>query len=373
MEKSLLRFTEELYAAVVSSQKGSFHNTCLCPYSVYTALSCILCGCDGETRTQLAKTLHLPETGICKESAGVLKKMITCGSEVEISSANGVFIESSAHIHNNFVSEIKELFHSEVKNVDFSKHPENARREVNQWVSGATHHKITELLPQGTVTCDTKLVLGSAMYFKGAWEVPFNPDETTNGEFHKLGGGTCPVKMMRRKGYFNIEEEIVDGVIGLKLPFKDTRYELLIMLPRDNGEFPNFVHQICNTSKLQEILETPFHSQMAHVTVPRFKLSMNPSLGLKDTLKSMGVQKLFADADLRKIADMPLFVSDVVHQAVLEVNEAGAVAAAAAGACVANRAMLRPIEFCADHAFVVAVIVDKTVPLFIGHVTAAEE
>lgn len=54
-------------------------------------------------------------------------------------------------------------------------------------------------------------------------------------------------------------------------------------------------------------------------------------------------------------------------------NEAGAVAAAAAGACMANRSMLQPIEFRADHAFVVAVIVDKTVPLFIGHVTAAEE
>lgn len=96
---------------------GSFHNTCLCPYSVYTALSCTLCGCDGETKTQLAKTLHLPETGVCKESASVLKKMISCGSEVEISSANGLFIESSARIHNNFISETKELFHSEVKNV----------------------------------------------------------------------------------------------------------------------------------------------------------------------------------------------------------------------------------------------------------------
>lgn len=97
------------------------------------------------------------------------------------------------------------------------------------------------------------------------------------------------------------------------------RYELLIMLPRDNTEFPNFVHQICNTNKLQEILEAPFYSQMAHVMVPRFKLSMTPSLELKDTLKSMGVQKLFADADLKKIAGIPLFVSDVVHQAVLEV------------------------------------------------------
>nr|QJI54819.1 serine protease inhibitor 1 [Fasciola hepatica] len=374
MEKSLLKFSQELYGSTVSDQKkNTFHNTCLCPYSVYTALSSTLCGCDGETKKQLANALHLPVTGICKDTASTLKKLISCASEVEISSANKIFVENSAHIHQSFINEVKELFESEPKNVDFAKNPDNARKEMNQWVSSATHDKIKELFSPGSVSCNTRLVLGNAVYFKGAWKTPFNPADTFQGQFHKLGGDTCPVKMMRRNGNFNIEEEILDGVNALKLPFKDTRYELLIILPENNEQFPALVKTISETDKLERILDAPFHSQMARVRVPRFKLAMTPSLALKDTLKEMGITRLFGDADLRKIADEPLFVSDVVHQAVLEVNEAGAVASAASGVCVSNRAMLQPIEFCADHAFVVAVVVDKKVPLFIGHVTSAEE
>ncbi|TPP39637.1 hypothetical protein FGIG_08940 [Fasciola gigantica] len=235
---------------------------------------------------------------------------------------------------------------------------------MNQWVSSATHDKIKELFPPGSVSCNTRLVLGNAVYFKA---------DTFQGQFHKLGGDTCPVKMMRRNGNFYIEEGILDGVNALKLPFKDTRYELLIILPENNEQFSALVKTISETDKLERILDAPFYSQMARVRVPRFKLAMTPSLALKDTLKEMGITRLFGDADLRKIADEPLFVSDVVHQAVLEVNEAGAVASAASGVCVSNRSMCQPIEFCADHAFVVAVIVDKKVPLFIGHVTSAEE
>ncbi|TPP39636.1 hypothetical protein FGIG_08939 [Fasciola gigantica] len=114
-------------------------------------------------------------------------------------------------------------------------------------------------------------------------------------------------------------------------PHSHDRYELLIILPENNEQFSVLVKTISETDKLGRILDAPFYSQMARVRVPRFKLAMTPSLALKDTLKEMGITRLFGDADLRKIADEPLFVSDVVHQAVLEVNKTDAVASAASG------------------------------------------
>ncbi|VDP85234.1 unnamed protein product [Echinostoma caproni] len=222
--------------------------------------------------------------------------------------------------------------------VDFRHNHEAARGEINHWASNATHQRIKELFPQGTIDQDTRLVLGNAVFFKviSATGVEWFP-------FSSLPISFC------------------------------FRFELLMMLPKSNEEFPAFVEAITKPGELEKVLESPFYDQMAHVMIPRFKLSMLRSLNLKNTLKSMGVTHLFENADLRKISDDPLFVSDVVHQAVLEVNEAGAVATGATGVGIANRSLLRPIVFNANHAFVVAVIVDKKYPLFMGHVTVAEE
>ncbi len=57
---------------------------------------------------------------------------------------------------------------------------EGAREEINKWVPEATNHLITSLLPRGSVTSSTRLVLANAIYFNGTWSEPFVKKHTTN-------------------------------------------------------------------------------------------------------------------------------------------------------------------------------------------------
>uniref|UniRef100_A0A4D5RUP1 Putative serpin n=1 Tax=Ixodes scapularis TaxID=6945 RepID=A0A4D5RUP1_IXOSC len=124
----------------------------------------------------------------------------------------------------------------------------------------------------------------------------------------------------------------------------------LYLLPRGNEGIEGFKHNLTE-NHLQDIIG---HVEPRKVTVslPKFKLEAEYSL--KDNLKNLGITEMFsAQADLSGItSDAGLTVSDVVHKAVVEVNEEGTEAAAASGVVAVNRLIGVPsLEFNVNQPF----------------------
>ena len=77
------------------------------------------------------------------------------------------------------------------------------------------------------------------------------------------------------------------------------------------------------------------------VSLPRFKIET--TFRLKSMLDSLGAGLAFSDAaDFSGIVEEPLKISEVIHKAVVEVNEAGTEAAAATAAAMAVAAARMP-------------------------------
>ena len=74
------------------------------------------------------------------------------------------------------------------------------------------------------------------------------------------------------------------------------------------------------------------------MVLPKFEMDFKWE-NLEETLKGLGVKTLFDEknANLNNISDEDLFVSEVVHKAVVKVNEEGSEAAAASGAVLSER------------------------------------
>ena len=66
--------------------------------------------------------------------------------------------------------------------------PAQAALQVNSWVEKFTTGLIKDVLPPGSVGSDTRLVLSSALYFKGAWTEKFDASKTKDDKFHLLDG-----------------------------------------------------------------------------------------------------------------------------------------------------------------------------------------
>ncbi|XP_039778376.1 serpin-Z2B-like [Panicum virgatum] len=78
-----------------------------------------------------------------------------------------------------------------------SSPPEEATKKINRWVSKATKHLTTSILPQGSVRSNTALVLANAIYFKGRWSMSFAKKDTETRPFQQLDGSYVNTLFMR--------------------------------------------------------------------------------------------------------------------------------------------------------------------------------
>jgi len=111
----------------------------------------------------------------------------------------------------------------------------------------------------------------------------------------------------------------------VSLPYKSSM-QATIILPRDNSKIPSIIDSFKSDSELK--FPSLFKSQKVTLSFPKFKLEYETSL--PDILKELGLNRAFTpQAQFSKISEVPLFISNVIHKTVLEVDEKGTEAAAA--------------------------------------------
>jgi serine protease inhibitor len=120
-------------------------------------------------------------------------------SSYELSSANRLYFRKDEDLKEC----VTDLFKDEIQKLDFQGNPDQAREDINAWVSGQTKNRITDLLPSGAITPLTNVVLVNAGYFKGLWQSQFQPENTRKSVFYMSASEQTLVDMMRQKGSFN--------------------------------------------------------------------------------------------------------------------------------------------------------------------------
>jgi serpin B len=219
-------------------------------------------------------------------------------------------------------------------------------------VDERTGHKITDLIPSGYINSLTRLVLANAVYFNATWAKQFSRDITREEDFITGTGETIVVPMMRRideGARFSFME--TDEVLVLQMPFKGERLLMTVILPKE--------HHMADLEKsitLEDILrwKKSLKEKRVDVYLPRFKVKS--SYFLKDSLANLGMPAAFEEtANFTGIsAPGGLFITEVVHQAYIDVNEEGAEASAAAAVMIgesASRDAEKASVFRADHPF----------------------
>lgn len=147
----------------------------------------------------------------------------------------------------------------------------------------------------------------------------------TRGKF-STAGGQADVQMMtleERLPYVNNAELHFESI---DLPYADSNYALNIILPYAYQTIKNLIPKLKDIS-IHQIMEKK-EITLVDVRLPKTKFNVGKSL-IK-TFKLLGVQDLFTDAaDLSDLTNAKLQVSEILHNAEIEIQEAGTVATAA--------------------------------------------
>ncbi len=356
---------------------GGARNTVFSPASIAAALQMALCGARGETAAQLAAALHLPGPDTAADGLRLLADELNAasdGAEVTLRAPNTMWVQAGLPLSPEFTGQLRDAAAVTVRPADFQGAPQAARAQINRLIAEQTAGKITDLLGPDAISAATRLVLANAVYLKAAWAVPFPAYATADAPFYpdpSAGGDGSPltVRMMRRTT--GLAYLRADGYQAVLLPYKSSRLAMAVVLP--DGPLPTLAPRLAGG--LGPLLANTTRQSVA-LALPKFR--QRASFGLIPVLRQLGVQDAFTDAaDFSGItAQERLFISAVVHQAYIDVDEQGTEAAAATAIVVrpmALRAGPDPIPMVVDRPFLFAIVDTATgLPLFLGQVTSPQ-
>ena len=237
---------------------------------------------------------------------------------VTIKIANAIF--ASPGTLPQFQSDLQTKFQADVSE-------ETSHDVINNWVAQKTNDKIKDLLESGGKAVAPIIV--NAVYFKGTWKNEFDSKKTLPGQnFYKLDGSvqSNSVNMMTSTGQeFYLKHDHFQMVLK---PYKGEDVAAVFVLPKKLGKAGLSAARTAFEQYCHDDQRFPLGERKIDLAVPKFK--MKEDLCLNETLKKMGVRDAWQNgvADFTKM--LPgLYIADVIHAATVEVNEAGAEAAAA--------------------------------------------
>lgn len=330
---SLVRGNNAFALDLYRSLRTSDGNLILSPYSISLALAMTYAGARGETESQMADALHFSgqdvhvafnalDLELAKQGQGGSKDQ----TPLQLNIANAVWAEQTYPFVQEFLDTVALNYGAGIRLADFVNQYEPIRKEINGWVEDQTKDKIKDLIPQGVLNPDTRMVLVNAIYFKADWLTKFDPNSTYDAPFHLLDGSETQVKMMS-EGLTGIPYVSGDGYQAVELPYAGQTAAMTIIVP-DEGNFAAF-ESAFDAAKLDEILNT---MEFTSVQLGLPKFTFESQFSLPNQLSALGMTDAF-DPNRADFSGMTgnrdLFISDVIHKAFVAVDEKGTEAAAA--------------------------------------------
>jgi len=339
----------DLYLRLAALDAG---NVVVSPYSVEAALGMGFAGAEGKTALEMGRVLGQLEPAAFHQRWGRQASALRSSAQesgARLNVANALWGQRGHPFRKGFLDLVERQYGGHLESLDFKTDPERCRETINSWVGRQTEDKIRQLLGPGSLQNDSRLVLTNAVYFKAAWDEPFDEKRTTAQPFFTADGKQASVPLMVNSQMAlyaeNSEFQAVD------IPYRGDRLSMTILLPRRrDGLFA--LEKKLDSALLQSLIGGLKHERVI-LRLPRFRFEFRKELS--ETLKAMGMNEAFRwpGADFSGIdGTRDLYVSLVIHQATIEVNESGTEATAATAMSMrAGSAPMTPVEFRADHPF----------------------
>ena len=336
---ALEAFGLDLYRALAPGQT----NMVFSPTSIALALAMARAGAEGQTAVEMDAVMHDLASD---DRAGYLaaldqalasrNRTFTDGAgeelPVTLRIANAPFAQEGMPLEATYLETLAARYGAGVRLADYQTTTEEARQTINAWVDEQTEQRIPELLVEGVLTPATRLTLVNAIYLKAPWQTPFMEGATTDGTFTRADGSTVEVPFMSSST--SLPHASDDGWQAVELPYLGGQLAMTLILPDDLAGF----ERMLTPDGLATITSSLTDTQVA-LALPKFGIETNADLAT--VLAALGMPTAFTDAaDFSGITTAEqLAISDVVHQANIDVDEKGTEAAAATAVAMRQSAM----------------------------------
>nr|AAC47336.1 serpin 1 [Manduca sexta] len=321
------QFTAQMFSEVVKANPGQ--NVVLSAFSVLPPLGQLALASVGESHDELLRALALPNDNVTKDVFADLNRGVRAVKGVDLKMASKIYVAKGLELNDDFAAVSRDVFGSEVQNVDFVKSVE-AAGAINKWVEDQTNNRIKNLVDPDALDETTRSVLVNAIYFKGSWKDKFVKERTMDRDFHVSKDKTIKVPTMIGKKdvrYADVPE--LDAKM-IEMSYEGDQASMIIILPNQVDGITALEQKLKDPKALSRAEERLYNTEV-EIYLPKFKIETTTDL--KEVLSNMNIKKLFTPGaarleNLLKTKES-LYVDAAIQKAFIEVNEEGAEAAAA--------------------------------------------
>jgi serpin B len=302
-------------------------NIILSPFSISTAVSMVYNGANGQTQKAMQNTLEFEGLSLEKINKGNMDNagyLANVDPYVTLHIANAIFWDENLIFpFNEFISANETYYDAELSPMSFGDPA--ALPTINGWVNDKTNGKIEEILKE--IRSDEVMFLINALYFKGDWRFPFDPEDTKSNIF------TLPDETTIQADYMNMTGSVIPYANhplyeAIDLAYGDSIWSMTLVLPRLTTQLVDLVGAM-DIAFYSELTSTLSAAEV-NIQIPKFELAY--SADLKDILSLMGMEIAFdeGEADFTKLgqAGGNIYLSRVKHKTYIKVDEIGTEAAA---------------------------------------------
>ena len=307
-------------------------NIVFSPVSIASLLSLLTLATNGETKHEIEVALNLPSTWSSdtqhQQFENILRRLNHVSQGLTINTSSRLFVKQSIPVFGSFTDMAANHYNCSVSLENFKFRPVRTQRRVNAWVEKETLGKIKKLVAQPFNT-DTLFVAVNTIFFKGNWKTPF-PKYFTAPRVFDTGTEELNIPMMTNvfetPHYFS---ELLNLDI-VSIPYVGDQFAMFVILPRESPREKSIqqVESELDTFYIDELIHNMTTKQVS-ISLPKMRMSMKASL--VHSLSQLNIQKLFSPtlADFSGFTNARPWVNEILHEAIIEINEIGTEAAAA--------------------------------------------
>lgn len=204
---------------ILDAEAEESENVVISPASIDLAFGLLHAGARGETQAQIEALLPPPDNLLGFESDR---------KDVRVSISNALFLDDRYRFRDSYVSQLRRTYEAKAVPTDFTD-KQGAADTINDWADEATEGLIPQVINPDAIDANMVAVLANALYFDGLWETKLM--SSSRHPFLFGNGSEQPFTFVGET--FDTPYANMDGWEAIRLPYRNDRYAMDIIMPGD--------------------------------------------------------------------------------------------------------------------------------------------
>lgn len=341
----------------INAQMNQNENYVFSPFSLKSAMAMAANGAAGATQSEMLSALGYTDINTLNADMKAVNTLYNKAGDIKLSTANSLWInESYPEPKSEFAKAVKDNYDAETDKGT----PTTLPPKIKAWVN----EKSNGLQKDFNAEFDDSFAMAiiNTTYLKAKWQSQFEADLTRKQEFTNADGSTTQTDFMHDTFHQDMYKD--KDVQMVKLNYRDgeRNFSFYAAIAPDGTDLESYIPKLTN----KEIM----------LSLPKFKGHTN--MNMNDIVSKLGAGTMFKEnADFSGIfgADYPVYVSQIIQDTVIDVDEEGTEAASTTmmAMCGATAIMEPPVEMTFDKPFTYFIRDnDSGEILFMGRYASAE-